>query len=177
MEQLALEHQTMRSLLQCPVCLEMLINPTRTKCGHIFCRACIEDWVSRRCKKGRVACPACQVQGVTKRSLEIDPIMAELVVEVRRLLEAEKEDTRGEVNFLDIRVVKEGARESAGTPRKPCQKRRMVDTSQDGSSGSVDMLDMICVGSEEGGGGGRGGKRDGIGRWNPSTQRRYESNR
>ena len=86
LEQLAMEHQTMRALLQCPVCLEMLVNPARTKCGHIFCTACIEDWVAKRVNRGRVACPFCQLQGVTNRTLERDPTMAELVVEVRRLL-------------------------------------------------------------------------------------------
>lgn len=118
LEKLALEHQALKSLLQCPICLEMLMNPVNTKCGHIFCQGCIEDWVLKRGKRGRVSCPSCQVQGITKRSLGRDPVMAGIVVEVRRLLCSEKEDTDGNINFLDIRVIKEGARESAPTPMK-----------------------------------------------------------
>jgi len=105
--------------------------------------------VAKRGKKGRVACPSCKVMGVTKRSLESDRIMAELVVEVRRLLQAEKEDTKGQVNFLDIRVVNEGSRESAGgTPnRSSAAVEKVIGSTGDESSG--DMLDMIDDGKSD----------------------------
>ena len=29
----------------CPICLLVLREPVQTKCGHRFCRRCIEKWI------------------------------------------------------------------------------------------------------------------------------------
>jgi len=150
LEKLVAEHQTMKALLQCPVCLDMLVNPARTKCGHVFCTACIEDYVAKRGKRGRVACPSCKVMGVTKRSLEADRSMAELVVEVRRLLQAEKEDTNGHLDFLEIRIVNKGARESGGETPGRSVGGKVIKEKEKPELEDKDMLDMIgdCEESE-----------------------------
>ena len=36
--------------LQCPVCLEIVLEPVQTSCGHLFCKRCVE---------GVAVCPAC----------------------------------------------------------------------------------------------------------------------
>ena len=80
---LAQEHQTLVGLLKCPICLEMMINPVRTKCGHRFCNHCMDLALTQIGQRGRVACPACKVPGVTKRSLEMDPVFAQIVNQTR----------------------------------------------------------------------------------------------
>ena len=80
---LAREHQTLVSLLKCPICLEMMLNPVRTKCGHSYCRHCVETWLSEHGVRGRTQCPSCQTTGVTKRSLEVDIVLAQIVAQVR----------------------------------------------------------------------------------------------
>ena len=39
--------------LQCPVCLEIVLEPVQTSCGHLFCK---------RCVRGVTRCPACRKQ-------------------------------------------------------------------------------------------------------------------
>lgn len=39
----------------CPICLELLINPTRTSCNHVFCDMCI-----LRVTRLRSQCPLCR---------------------------------------------------------------------------------------------------------------------
>ena len=82
-QQLAREHQRLVSLLKCPICLDMMINPVRTKCGHSFCRHCLELWITEKGTRGKVACPSCQSPGITKRGLELDMVLSQIVVEVR----------------------------------------------------------------------------------------------
>ena len=62
-------------------------------------------------------CPLCNTSGLTKRSLEPELFIAKLVSLFRDLLEAEKFDTGGDIDFLNIRVNRAGARESIGSPK------------------------------------------------------------
>ena len=77
------EVQTLRSLVRCPICLETMTNPVRTKCDHGFCRFCLEKWILEKGKRGRVSCPSCQAEGVTKRSLKDDLVIGRLVGQIR----------------------------------------------------------------------------------------------
>ena len=77
------EVETLKSLVKCPICLETMINPVRTKCDHGFCRLCLETWISEKGKRGKVGCPSCQAGGVTKRSLTEDVVMGKLVLQIR----------------------------------------------------------------------------------------------
>ncbi|KAK9288525.1 hypothetical protein L1049_016984 [Liquidambar formosana] len=47
----------------CPVCMGKLIEETSTKCGHIFCKKCIQGAIAAQKK-----CPTCR-QKVTKRDI------------------------------------------------------------------------------------------------------------
>lgn len=82
-QELAKEHQSLVSLLKCPICLDMMINPVRTKCGHSFCRHCMELWITEKGVRGKVSCPSCQSPGITKRGLESDMVLSQIVVQVR----------------------------------------------------------------------------------------------
>lgn len=41
--------------LECPVCFEHLTQPMLTKCGHTFCKDCLEECINRRHE-----CPHCK---------------------------------------------------------------------------------------------------------------------
>ena len=112
---LAENHQNLCKLLTCSICLDILMSPCKTKCGHIFCSSCIEDHIRKG--KRKVLCPLCNTSGLTKRSLEPELFISKLVSLFRKLLEAEKLDTCGDIDFLNIRVNRAGARESIGSPK------------------------------------------------------------
>ncbi|ETV77312.1 hypothetical protein H257_08759 [Aphanomyces astaci] len=47
-----------RTTLTCPVCLDPILHPIATRCGHIFCRDCLDRWWT----EGRMVstrCPVC----------------------------------------------------------------------------------------------------------------------
>ena len=82
-KQLRVEIDTLKSLVKCPICLDTMINPVRTKCGHCFCRHCLEIWISEKGRRGSVGCPSCQAVGVTKRSLKEDLGLGQVLVQIR----------------------------------------------------------------------------------------------
>ncbi|XP_006892849.1 PREDICTED: putative tripartite motif-containing protein 75-like [Elephantulus edwardii] len=43
---------------KCPICLDLLKDPVTTKCGHNFCRSCMQKSWEEKCN--RVSCPLCQ---------------------------------------------------------------------------------------------------------------------
>ena len=77
------EIDTLKSLVKCPICLDTMLNPVRTKCGHGFCKHCLEIWISEKGKRGKVNCPSCQAGGVTKRSLKDDVGLGLIVKQIR----------------------------------------------------------------------------------------------
>ena len=68
---------SMRQLLQCPICHDMLVNPVTIICNHTYCRACIDsiqidDMVARR------RCPICRVSFWLPPN-SINPMIADMV--------------------------------------------------------------------------------------------------
>ncbi|KNA23986.1 hypothetical protein SOVF_020040 isoform B [Spinacia oleracea] len=50
----------------CPVCISPLVEEVTTKCGHIFCRACIKKAISSQGK-----CPTCRRKVTLKDTIRI----------------------------------------------------------------------------------------------------------
>mmetsp|Transcript_31640 Transcript_31640/g.84609 ORF Transcript_31640/g.84609 Transcript_31640/m.84609 type:complete len:271 (-) Transcript_31640:457-1269(-) len=44
------------SLVECPICLQLLCEPLTTPCGHSFCRPCLVNTL----RKSRKKCPTCR---------------------------------------------------------------------------------------------------------------------
>ena len=46
--------------LECPRCHALMLDPTQTPCGHIFCRKCLDDVISSThlpyCPAGEEGC-------------------------------------------------------------------------------------------------------------------------
>eukprot|EP01084_Bolivina_argentea_P320065 555264_1 len=49
----------------CPICLELLVEPVTLQCGHTYCNHCISQWIvshslSKLTKKMKCSCPECK---------------------------------------------------------------------------------------------------------------------
>ncbi|GFH56895.1 hypothetical protein CTEN210_13371 [Chaetoceros tenuissimus] len=66
--------------LECPICLERFTNPHVTKCGHRFCKRCIEEHIRQATKqKKEKTCPSCREPIVSKRDLRRDELITRVV--------------------------------------------------------------------------------------------------
>ena len=62
--------------LECLICVEKPVQPVMTKWGHVFCYACIDNWLKRTV--GRIICPTCR-EPIDRETLE--PILGNVNVE------------------------------------------------------------------------------------------------
>ena len=53
---------------ECPVCLEICVEPVKTPCNHYFCMTCQKEILSRE----NIACPLCRKDFDTKYEPSID---------------------------------------------------------------------------------------------------------
>jgi peroxin-10 len=51
---------------KCTLCLEELKDPAATQCGHVFCWACIGDWV-----REKPECPLCRREAMLQHILPL----------------------------------------------------------------------------------------------------------
>ncbi|XP_035687847.1 serine/arginine repetitive matrix protein 2-like isoform X4 [Branchiostoma floridae] len=79
----------MQKNLECPICLDLLKNPVSTRCDHQFCRFCILKALTG---KQSVSCPLCKVE-VTKRSLQDNTQLQQIITAVQSVTEAVYKDT------------------------------------------------------------------------------------
>ncbi|XP_018427290.1 PREDICTED: E3 ubiquitin/ISG15 ligase TRIM25-like [Nanorana parkeri] len=56
----------LREELECSICLSIYADPVNLKCGHNFCRECIDRVLDKQEKSGEYSCPECR-EGFTKR--------------------------------------------------------------------------------------------------------------
>lgn len=43
---------------ECPICCDLLLDPIVGKCGHDFCKHCLEEWIASQA--GPATCPLCR---------------------------------------------------------------------------------------------------------------------
>ncbi|XP_066302779.1 breast cancer type 1 susceptibility protein homolog [Branchiostoma lanceolatum] len=79
----------MQKNLECPICLDLLKNPVSTRCDHQFCRFCILKALTG---KQSVSCPLCKAE-VTKRSLQDNTQLQQIITAVQSVTEAVYKDT------------------------------------------------------------------------------------
>ncbi|KAM9329463.1 uncharacterized protein PAF06_002820 [Gastrophryne carolinensis] len=56
--------------LECSICLSIYTDPVNLKCGHNFCRACIEQVLDTQQKSGVYSCPGCREEFLERPALQ-----------------------------------------------------------------------------------------------------------
>jgi hypothetical protein len=49
-----------RSLLECPICRDLLNDPRLVSCLHTFCAGCLKSYVSTFADRRTIPCPVCR---------------------------------------------------------------------------------------------------------------------
>ena len=83
--------------VKCSICLEVMIQPARIKCGHTFCTLCIENAIQfnkadagtllRKISGGsaKADCPLCKMSNITKRGITADPVLEKKIKILKEL--------------------------------------------------------------------------------------------
>ncbi|XP_077345453.1 E3 ubiquitin-protein ligase TRIM39-like [Lithobates pipiens] len=80
-----------RKELDCSICLNIYTNPVTLRCGHNFCRECIEDVLDTQRESGVYFCPECRDESRERPEL-IRNITLRNIMESFRSTEPEEEE-------------------------------------------------------------------------------------
>ncbi|WIA09537.1 hypothetical protein OEZ85_008932 [Tetradesmus obliquus] len=111
------EHQ-----FECVVCFDLLVDPVVGKCGHDFCKVCLDDWARKQHTHGRTTCPVCRKDIGLSRPIHYGAPQDELGVCIRlkdlveRLFPRRSKQRRNEVE-QEERVRKQRHAEELGERR------------------------------------------------------------
>ncbi|XP_017789807.1 PREDICTED: breast cancer type 1 susceptibility protein homolog [Habropoda laboriosa] len=88
LEKLSEVVRDMQTCLQCKICLSTISDPTKTLCGHVFCRTCIETVLQNK----NAPCPLCKTI-IHHRNISTDEQMIVYNDRFNKLIEAIKLDS------------------------------------------------------------------------------------
>ncbi|XP_065184623.1 uncharacterized protein LOC135815275 isoform X2 [Sycon ciliatum] len=80
----------LQKTFECSICLDLMCDPLSTTCNHQFCRSCIIEVV----RSAVSACPLCK-HPISKRSLNSNQTLNELLDAVNGVISAAREDLKG----------------------------------------------------------------------------------
>ncbi|XP_024873681.1 uncharacterized protein LOC112455764 isoform X1 [Temnothorax curvispinosus] len=80
-------HNLQKSLI-CTICLELMTEPTKTRCGHSFCKSCIGNVL----RKKSASCPLCKMS-LNRRNISKDDHLQICIEKFKKLVTAIKKDS------------------------------------------------------------------------------------
>ncbi|XP_018345623.1 PREDICTED: serine-rich adhesin for platelets-like isoform X2 [Trachymyrmex septentrionalis] len=81
--------------LECTICLEFLTEPTKTRCGHSFCRTCVGKVLQMK----DACCPLCK-KSLNRRNISKDDDLQTYIEKFKNLVTAIQNDTNIEYTEL-----------------------------------------------------------------------------
>ncbi|EGI61235.1 PREDICTED: uncharacterized protein LOC105150142 [Acromyrmex echinatior] len=81
--------------LECTICLEFLTEPTKTRCGHSFCKICVGKVLQMK----DACCPLCK-KSLNRRNISKDDDLQTYIVKFKNLVTAIQNDTNIEYTEL-----------------------------------------------------------------------------
>lgn len=114
--------------LQCTICLELMTDPSKTRCGHSFCRCCIGKVLQSK----DAHCPLCK-KSLNRRNISRDDDMQIYIEKFNKLVTAIEMDTHIDILWHSKRPrdTKEsssypnaGQSSQEGNKEKPSEKER-----------------------------------------------------
>ncbi|KAM9317466.1 tripartite motif-containing protein 14-like [Gastrophryne carolinensis] len=69
----------LRKELECSVCQNIYTDPVTLKCGHSFCRVCIDRVLDTQEESGDYACPICRKRSISRPSLQSNITLRNIV--------------------------------------------------------------------------------------------------
>ena len=132
--------------VKCSICLEVMIQPARIKCGHTFCTLCIENAIQftkadegsmlRKFSGGsaKANCPLCKKSNITKRSITLDPVLEEkikCVKELQKNIKLAAKQIGFDLGAVRHNISKNGTIEGRTglTPKKKSSPKKKVKSS------------------------------------------------
>ncbi|XP_071554599.1 uncharacterized protein [Temnothorax nylanderi] len=80
-------HSLQKSLV-CTICLELMTEPTKTRCGHSFCKSCIGNVL----RKKNASCPLCK-KSLNRRNISKDDHLQICIEKFKKLITAIDNDS------------------------------------------------------------------------------------
>ncbi|XP_029607928.1 E3 ubiquitin/ISG15 ligase TRIM25-like [Salmo trutta] len=73
-----------QKLFCCSICLDLLMDPVTTACGHSYCMGCIKESWDQDVLKGVYSCPQCRETFTPRPVLKRNTVLAEVVKKLKK---------------------------------------------------------------------------------------------
>uniref|UniRef100_A0A674B7X0 FinTRIM family, member 67 n=1 Tax=Salmo trutta TaxID=8032 RepID=A0A674B7X0_SALTR len=73
-----------QELFCCSICLDLLMDPVTTACGHSYCMGCIKESWDQDVLKGVYSCPQCRETFTPRPVLKRNTVLAEVVKKLKK---------------------------------------------------------------------------------------------
>ncbi|XP_011636406.1 breast cancer type 1 susceptibility protein homolog [Pogonomyrmex barbatus] len=99
-ERLSEAMKSLQKCLECTICLEPMTEPTKTRCGHSFCKTCIGTILLKK----NVCCPLCK-KCLNRRNISKDDHLQTCIEKFNKLVTAIKIDSNVDSKYIPYKAT------------------------------------------------------------------------